>query len=229
MAQTKIVRWLICGLAIPLLILVLPGTVLAHGEGGGTVIIGGYQVSLVFTDPVKVGQNLFHVQILDGMGMPVRGAQVIVSAKPAESAQPHPGGMAGMEGMAGMGGMAGMEGMEGMASTEGGAQAMGGMGGMHGMSHGPAAVPVRVTANETDAEYSGVIAFSATGHWMVNTHAIVNGQMLMADFPAEVEYTSSGYAFAILVAFIGLNAFIIWLASFTKRKSVLPEPTVELL
>ena len=223
MAQTKIVRWLICGLAISLLILVLPGTVLAHGEGGGTVIIGGYQVSLVFTDPVKVGQNLFHVQILDGMGMPVRGAQVIVSAKPAESAQPHQGSMAGMEGMEGM------EGMAGMASTEGSAQKMGGMGGMHGMSHGPVAVPVRVTANETDAEYSGVIAFSAAGHWMVNTHAIVNGQMLMADFPAEIEYASSGYAFAILVAFIGLNAFIIWLASFTKRKSVLPEPTVELL
>ncbi|MCX7114145.1 MAG: hypothetical protein NTX45_29555 [Proteobacteria bacterium] len=219
MAQTKIVGWLICGLAISLLTLMLPGTVLAHGEGGGTVIIGGYQVSLVFTEPVKAGQNLFHVQILDGMGMPVRGAQVIISAKPAESAQPHQGSMAGMAGMAGM---------EGMASTEGSAQEMGGMGGMHGMSHGPAAVPVRVTANETDAEYSGVIAFSAAGHWMANTHAIVNGQMLMADFPVDVEHASSAHAFAILVAFIALNAFIIWLASFTKRKSVLPEPTVEL-
>jgi hypothetical protein len=122
-----------------------------------------------------------------------------------------------------------MAGMEGMASTEGSAHEMGGMGAMHGMGHGPAAVPVQVPAKETDAEYSGVITFSAAGHWMVNTHVSINGQMLMADFPVDVAGASSFFAFAILVAFIGLNALIIWAASFTKRKSVLPEPTVELI
>ncbi len=217
MAQAKILRWLLCGWAISLPMLMLPGTALAHGGGGGTVIIGGYQVTLAFTEPARAGENLFHVQILDGMGMPSRGAQVIISAVSAESAQPHQG---SMEGMADM---------EGMAGMKGSANEMGGTGGMHGMSHAPVAVPVRVSANETEGGYVGVIAFSAAGHWLVNTHVSINDQMLMADFPLAVESGSSSYAFAILAAFIGLNAFIIWLASLTKRKPVLPKPTVELV
>jgi hypothetical protein len=149
------------------------------------------------------------VQILDGMGMPTRGAQVEISAMSAENTQPH---------------QASMEGMEGMES---GAHNMGGMSGMHGMSHAPTAVPVRVPTKETEAEYVGVIAFSVAGHWMVNTHVSINGQMLMADFPVDVVGGSSFFAIAVLALFIGLNGLIIWAASFTKRKSVLPEPTVE--
>jgi hypothetical protein len=209
MAQAKLHRWLLCGLAISLLIQMLPGTALAHGGGGGTVIIGGYQVTLAFTEPARAGENLFHVQILDGMGMPTKGAQVIISAVTAESAQTHQGSMEGMKGMD--------------SSTH----KMGGMSGMHGMSQASSAI--RVTANETEREYVGVIVLSAAGHWMVNTHVIINGQMLMADFPVEVEGGSSSYAIAILATFAGLNAFIIWAASFTKRKSVLPKPTVELI
>jgi hypothetical protein len=213
MAQAKILRCLLCGLAISLPM--LPGTALAHGGGGGTAIIGGYQVTLAFTEPARAGENLFHVQILDGMGMPSRGAQVIISAVSAEGAQPHQG---SMEGMAGM---------EGMAEMKGSANEISGTDGRHGMSHAPAAVPVRVSANEAEGEYVGAIAFSAAGHWLVNTHVSINGQMLMVDFPLEVEGGSSDYAIAILVTFAGLNAVIIWAASFAKRKPVLPKPTVE--
>ena len=217
MAQTTMLRWLICGLAIFLPLPMLPGTALAHGESGGTLIIGGYQVSLGFTEPAKAGQNLFHVQLLDGMGLPAKGAQVTLSARPAASAQPAQG---SMEGMAGM---------EGMTSMGGSANTMGGMGGMHGMSHGPAAVPVQVNANETDTEYSGVITFSAPGHWTLITHATVNGQMLMADFPVDVAGGSSAYALTVLTRFIGLNALIIWAASITKRKPFAAQPTGQTL
>ncbi len=210
MAQTTIARWLICGLAISLPLPMLPGTALAHGESGGTLIIGGYQVSLGFTEPAKAGQNLFHVQLLDGMGLPAKGARVTLSARPAVSAQPAQGSMEGMEGMHSMGSSA---------------NTMSGMGGMHGMSHGPAAVPVQVTANETDTEYSGVITFSAPGHWTLNTHATVNDQMLMADFPVDVAGGSSAYALTALTGFIGLNALIIWAASITKRKPFAAQPT----
>ena len=76
-AQTKMVRWPVCGLAISLLILMLPGTALAHGEGEEAIVkIGGYRVSLFFPESAKAGGSPLHVQIMDGTGQPVTGARV---------------------------------------------------------------------------------------------------------------------------------------------------------
>jgi hypothetical protein len=188
-----------------LLLLILPGMALAHGSGGrAAVIIGGYQVSPAFAEPAQAGENLLKVQILDGMGLPVRGAQVDISAMPGESGQAHRGGM---------------EGMEGMAS---GAHDMGGMAGMHGM--GPTQALAAVTAKEVEGVYVGVITFSAAGHWRLNTHLMINGQMFSVDFPLEVADAPAAFGMAVLAGFVGLNACIIWLASFTKRKAATPNP-----
>ena len=90
MAQTKMLRWLTCGLAISLLILVLPGTTLANGVPEGTkVTIDGYQVGLIFAEQVKAGDNSLHVQILDEKGLPVSGARVEISAMPVKDTQNH--------------------------------------------------------------------------------------------------------------------------------------------
>ncbi len=199
-ARPKIHKELICGLAIFLLTLMSPSMGLASSGGEGIpIMVGGYQISLAFTEPAKAGKNLFHVQILDGKGMSVKGAQVEISAMPGETLQPHPENMAGMD--------SGTHGMERMD-------------GMQGMNHAPMAVP----AKAIEDEYVGVITFSAVGHWMLNARFNINGQMFNADFPVEVAKASSFFAISILAAFIGLNALIIWAASKTKRKPALSKP-----
>ena len=202
MIQIKISRWLICGSAIFLLMLPLPGKALAHGTGEiVTVMTGGYRVSLDFEEPAKVGGNSVHVKILDGTGAPVSDAKLEVSAIPVKDTQQQQG---SMESAAAMGGMHDMGGMANMAT-----------------------VPKVALSNELyrkTGDYFGVVAFPASGHWMLSAHLIIDGQMFMADFPAEIagDYSAS---FAILAGFAGLNALIIWAAAQTKRKAVFAEPS----
>ncbi len=90
MTKTKLARWLLYGLSIFLLVLMLPGQALAEGgETGKTVTIGGYQVSLVFPEPLRLGENSVHLKIQDAMGSPVSGAQVEISALAVENSQQH--------------------------------------------------------------------------------------------------------------------------------------------
>jgi hypothetical protein len=219
MAQIKIIRWLICGMAI--FLLMLPGAALAHGEAEGAIVkIGGYRVSLFFPEPAKAGGNPLHVQILDETGKPVNGARVDISAMPIEDWRQHRESMKssapGMDGVhemnpASANDMAGMHDMTGMHD----------MPGMQDMA-GMAAVPKVTLFNELyrkTGEYFGVIAFPSAGHWILNTHFSINGQMLNAAFPVDVAKGST--AFVILAGFAGLNALIIWVASVTKRKPVI--------
>ena len=214
MAQIKILRRLICGSAIFLLMFMLPGMATAYGVGEGALVkIGGYQVSLVFEKPAKTGENPLHVHILNGAGMPVTGIRVDINAMPIEDWRQH------------------------QKSMESGAPAMGGMQGMHGMNHGSinnmpdmpgmgamGAMPTAVTSNELPGmggDYVGAVTFAAAGHWILNTHFSINGQMLNAAFPVDVAKDST--SFAILAGFAGLNALIIWIASQNKRKAVIAE------
>ena len=225
MAQTKLVRWLSCGLVVSLLVLMLPGAALASGNAdeGTTVKVGGYQVSLGFSEAAKAGENPVHVQILDGMGMPVSGAQVEISAMPVEDTQQHQqamqngapamGGMPGMDAATATPAAAGMAGMSGMgkASTPAGAATL-----------EPVASVETVTAALQPAdmagEYAGVILFPAAGHWMLNVHLSLNGQALDAGFPLDVAGNSAGMV--ILGSFAGLNVVLIGAAAVTKRKPV---------
>ena len=102
--------------------------------------------------------------------------------------------------------MEGMQDMEGMHSMEG----------MSSISPTPATVP----ASDIEGDYVGVIRFASAGHWTLNTHFSINGQTLNADFPVDVASGPSSFALTVLAAFAGLNAFIIWAASFTKRTPV---------
>ncbi len=239
MAQNKLVRWLMCGLLIALLALMLPVAALASGGGEGTVVtVDGYQVSLVFAEPAKVGENPFHIQILDGMGMPVRNAQVEINAMPVEEPQQHQENMqSGKPAMAGMDGMAapapttvpesGMSGMGGMetSSTAAPADAMPGMEPAPAVAaetpeaaHPIETVKVMLAPGDSAGEYTGAIAFSAAGHWMLTAHLTINGQALEADFPVDVTGGSAGGV--ILAGFAGLNAALIGAAAITKRKPV---------
>lgn len=199
------VRRLSRGLAVSLLILLLPCTALAHGEGDGAMVtIGGYQVRLFFTEPAKAGGNPFHVHILDGMNMPVRGARVEISAMLVDDTQQN---QANMES-----GSHVMSGMDGMSHD------MSNMSGMPGMDTATAIASANDMSGKA-GDYAGVITFSAAGHWMLNTHFTINGQALDADFPVDVVANHSA-SFAILAGFVSLNAFIIWVASVSRRKPV---------
>ena len=73
------------------LLLAFPKTVFADGggEGGNEKEVNGYHITLIFAEPVKAGENQFHIQIADSMGMPVTNAEVEVSAMPAEGMDEH--------------------------------------------------------------------------------------------------------------------------------------------
>ena len=220
MAQTKNLRWLIRGSAISLLFLLLPNMVLAHGGDERTrILIGEYLLTPVFAKPPKTGDNFLYMQIVNGTGKPVSGAQVEISAKPVENNNPHQGNMTGgADMMNNMGDMQGMHAMHGMSPnpTTAPVHDMSSMGGMD-------AAPAQTPFNElppSSGDYFGVITFSAPGHWKLNTHFTINGQMFNTDFPVDVGDRSSSFAITALAAFIGLNALIIWIASFTKRNPV---------
>ena len=234
MAQIKRLKWLICGSAISLLM--LPGTAPAHGVGeGATVKVGEYQISLVFAEPAKTGGNPLHVHILNGKGMPVKDARVDISAMPIEDWRQHRKSME--SGAPAMSGMHGMNHVPAMASAND-------MPDMPGMSHAPATARANdmpgmgrmdtastlAQSNELpgmEGDYVGAVTFAAAGHWILNTHLSINGQMLNADFPVDVAKDST--SFAILTGFAGLNALIIWVASQNKRKAVFAEPAGEVI
>src|SRR5215203_2989781 len=79
--------------AVLLVTAILLGTPsMAFADGGGDRYIGtenGYQVELVFKEPAFVGENEFHIQITDSMGMPVPNAEVEVSCQPAAETSTH--------------------------------------------------------------------------------------------------------------------------------------------
>ena len=213
MLQTKMLRWLTFGLAIALLILMLPSTILKHdGDKGTLVTTGGYQVSLVFPEAVKVGRNPVNLKILDATGLPVSGARVEISSKPVKISQAHQASGAHTHMMGGMHGMN---------------HAMHNMQDMPGMNAAPTVARSR-GLNRMPGDYFEVITFSAPGLWALNTHSSINGQTFDANFPVNVAASHTA-SLSILAGFAGLNALIIWAASAAKRRSVIAEPAGKLI
>ena len=229
----KNAKRLINGLVISLFVLMLPGTALASPGGEETTVtVGGYQVSLVFAEPAKLGVNSLHVQILAEMGMPVSEAQVEISAMPVEDTTQHEENMENDEPV-----MGGMEGMDSPAAPT--AVPSNAIPGMHGMESAPVveetpvddhpveavtpvdghpveAVTVMLEPDHESGEYAGEISFPEAGHWMLTVHLSIDGENLEADFPVEV--TGGSPSISILAGFASLNAVLIGVAAFTRRK-----------
>lgn len=72
--------------AVLLLLLAAPMTALADGGGDGTLTqtADGYQVTLVFEEPVASGENKMHVQVADAHGQPVSNALIEVAVIAAQ-------------------------------------------------------------------------------------------------------------------------------------------------
>lgn len=201
MDQTKTIRWLICGLAVSLLVLTLPSTTLAESGGDEKiVIVSGYQISLLFAESLTAGENPVHIQILDKRtGLPVKGAEAAIRTMlmidPAHA----------------------MSGMQGMSHN------MGSMGGMNN-------APVVTTPNQQpgmEGDYIGILTFPTDGRWMLTTRLNINDQMFTAIFHVNVARSSA--SLIILLGFIALNAIIIYIASVTHRKPISAIPTGKLI
>lgn len=214
----KNVRSLTGGLAITLLVLMLPGSALASpGDQGTTITVGGYQVSLTFVEPAQAGTNSIHVTILDEMGMPVSNAQVEIRGMPVNETDEHEENMQPTEPD-----MGGMEGMDPPAPTAVPTESMHGVESSHGVDestndnqHEETVTAILEPGHES-GEYGGEITFSNTGHWMLTVHFSIDGETLEADFPVEV--TGGSPSGGILAGFAGLNAVLIGVAAITRRK-----------
>ena len=222
--------------AVLLVTAILLGTPsMAFADGGGDGYIeteNGYQVELVFKEPAFAGENEFHIQITDSMGMPVPNAEVEVFCQPAAESSTHEEG-AGAESH-GADSMSGMD-----MSVE--APVVDGMSGMDMATEAPVTGVMRpnnesdvhetepdahaeepvtimlVPAHET-GEYAGKININKSGDWVFNVHFTVNDEMTAVEIPVNIARTF-GLNYAVLAGFFGINGTVMAVAAVLKRKS----------
>jgi hypothetical protein len=199
-------------LAVATLLFALPKTVLADGGTGGTEKeVNGYHVALIFGEPIKAGENQFHIQITDAMGMPVTNAEVKVSAMPTE-------GMEMATEVPAVGVMTSNSGGMDMA-TEAPATGVMKPNKPAADEHSEDVLTVMLEPTVESGEYAGNLSFATSGEWMFNVHFTVNGETTEVDFPIDIARTL-GLNYAILAGFLGINAAAIATAAVLKRKPV---------
>jgi len=191
------------------------------GEDEYVVTANGYQVELVFKEPAAIGENEFHIQITDSMGMPVPNAEVEVSAMPAEEMSAHDenSGTEMATEVPAVGVMTSNNDMAGMdMATE--APAIGVMKPNEPAedAHGEEVLKIMLEPTMESGEYAGELHLEASGDWMFNVHFTVNGETTQVDFPVEIARTL-GLNYAVLAGFFGINGTVIAAAAILKRKS----------
>jgi hypothetical protein len=200
-------------LIISTLFLAFPKTVFADGggEGGNEKEVNGYHITLIFAEPVKAGENQFHIQITDAAGMPVKNAEVEVSAMPTEGMEmktevPSVGVMTSNNDMDGMG-IATEEPSTGvMKPNKPAADA-----------HGEETLTVILEPATESGEYAGEFHFDTSGEWMFNVHFTVNGETNKVDFPVDIA-RALGVNYAVLAGFLVFNAAIVSYAAVLKKR-----------
>jgi hypothetical protein len=199
--------WLI----VTTLLLAFPKAVFADGgEGGSEKEVNGYHITLVFSKPVKAGENQFHIQITDSMGTPVTNAEVEVSAMPTEGMEmptevPAVGVMTSNSG--GMDMATEVPAVGVMKPNEPAADA-----------HSEESITVMLEPATVSGEYAGNLSLDKSGEWMFNVHFTVNGETTEVDFPVEIA-RALGMNYAVLAGFLGINGTAIATAAVLKRKS----------
>lgn len=197
-------------------LLLMPNLAAADaGEDGSVVTANGYQIELVFKEPVAVGDNAFHIQITDSMGMPVPNAEVEVACLPADDMSAHE--EAESAESSNTHSMSGMD----MAAETPSTGAMPPDNGSEKNAHEEEAITVILEPAHASGEYSGEIALAQPGAWIFNVHFTVDRQMTTAEIPVEVVRAASNLG--ILAGFLGFNATIIMAAAIMKRRPILKQ------
>lgn len=229
--QKRAFQLLTAGLSIFLLLaLPLQGAV-ADGQGEGIEKeVNGYHVRLVFVEDPKIGENDFHIQITDSMGMPVPNVEVLVMAAPYEDMSEHE--EDANEESHGTDTMSGMD-MPEAESTEAETDSMPGMdmseeesteetnSDAHGSDdgHGETAIQeIVLKAGHETGEYEGNISLNRSGDWIFHVQFTVNGQLNEVEMPITVAGIDAKYG--ILAGFLGINVTVISAAAISKRKSI---------
>lgn len=211
-------------LLITAILLLMPTAALADGGGNGNIVTAnGFQIELVFKEPVTVGENEFHIQITDSMGMPVTDAEVEVSAMPAEgmSAHDETSEMEMATEAPSVGVMTSNSSMDGMdMATEVPSTGVMKPNEPAAEEHGEEALTIMLEPTAESGEYAGEMHFETSGEWMFNVHFTINGETTAVDFPIEIARTL-GLNYAVLAGFLGINGTVIATAAFLKRKPVI--------
>ncbi|MBI5824652.1 MAG: FixH family protein [Chloroflexi bacterium] len=208
-------------LLIAAILLGTPTRTLADGVGDGYVATAnGYQVELVFKEPAQTGENEFHIQIVDAMGMPVSNAEVEVSAMPVEGMSAHDE-SSEME-------MATEAPSVGVMTSNSGGMDMAAEVPSTGVmkpnepaadEHSEEALTIMLEPATESGEYSGKLHFEKSGEWMLNVHFTVAGETTKVEFPIEIA-RALGLNYAVLAGFFGINVTVIVAAASLKRKSL---------
>ena len=199
-------KTLLLSTIILLILLSLPVAALADSadadeENEFTQTVNGYEVTLVFENPVAIGENQIHVRLSDTHHAPVSNADVEVGVVEgeAEHAEAEP-----------------------IAQPE-----EADMHGMSSMSEQPVEAPsdahdevdmVAFEVGHESGEYAGEIAIDGAGDWIIRVHLTIQGELVEVDFPLNVPSNQNGAG--ILAGFFALNAAIIGAAVVLKRKPV---------
>ena len=203
------------------ILLLTPTTAFADGgEGGYVVTANGYQVELIFKGPVAIGENEFHIQITDSMGMPVPDAEVEVSAMPAEGMTEHDEDEEMATEAPSVGVMTSNNTVDGMdMATEVPSTGVMKPNEPAADEHSEEALTIMLEPTMESGEYAGKLHFETSGEWMLNVHFTIDGETTAVDFPIEIARTL-GLNYAVLAGFFGINGTVIAAAAFLKRKSL---------
>ena len=198
------------------------------GEGGIEKEVNGYHVMLFFVKPATMGENKFHIQITDSMGMPVSNVEVEVTAMPTENMSAHDEGtsaeshdtdsMSAMDMSTEAPTTDSMSGMV-MATETPSNGVMRPNNESEPSAHDEQPIMVMLEPAHELGEYSGEISLDKSGAWIFNVHFTINGEMTPVEFPVEV--VRAGSNLGILAGFLGFNATVIAAAAFMKRKPIL--------
>lgn len=203
------------------ILLLTPTTAFADGGDDGYVVTAnGYQVELVFKGPVAVGENEFHIQITDSMGMPVPNAEVEVSAMPTEGMTGHGEDEEMATEALSVGVMTSNNSVDSMdMATEVPSTGVMKPNEPAADEHGEEALTIMLEPTMESGEYAGEMHFETSGEWMFNVHFTVNGETTQVEFPIDIARTL-GLNYAVLAGFFGINGTVIAMAAFLKRKPV---------
>jgi hypothetical protein len=202
----------------------------ALADGPGEGIEGeanGYHIRLIFGESPKLGENEFHVQVTDAMGMPVTNAEVGVIAMPEKVMSGHEEDTsADAHGSDNMSEMdmptevaAPTDDMNSMSGMDMGSEPEANDPSTHAEtqgSHVDEPIQIVLDAGHEPGEYSGHISLNRTGEWIFNVHFIVDGQLTEVEFPVTVAGLDAKYG--ILAGFVGINASVMSAAAIMKRK-----------
>jgi hypothetical protein len=204
------------------ILLLTPTTAFADGgEGGYVVTANGYQVELIFKGPVAIGENEFHIQITDSMGMPVPDAEVEVSAMPAEGMTEHDEDEEMATEATSVGVMTSNNTVDGMdMATEVPSTGVMKPNEPAADEHSEESLTIMLEPTMESGEYAGKLHFETSGEWMLNVHFTIDGETTAVDFPIEIARTL-GLNYAVLAGFFGINGTVIAAAAFLKRKSLI--------